>query len=682
MICILVLFSSSVYGQSGWFWQNPMPTGNNYVDICIINDSVAIMVSLSGDILKTTDSGISWFFYNNGVENSGFVSINFINENTGFIAGGKIYKTTNGGDKWINLLTPGSCESFFGLNDNILFAGVSNNRLHRSTNGGSNWEIVDQGSGSYNDVYFKNSNTGFAACNVLKITTNGGSNWQTILDQTYGRFYSVYFLDSLFGVATSIYGVFKSTNGGLNWTLSYSTSFLEYHNSAFFASPLTGYVTARSGVNLRTTNQGNTWEVFHLGNWIRKVGFFNISTGLIIGDGGQIFRTTNAGFNWNFISSNITSFSDNLIDICFPEGSIGYIVGYNGTFLKTINKGDSWFRVNVPMTSDFTSTFFLNNNTGFISEYYGKIFRTFDGGVSWDSNNINTAGNGTLFFINNSTGFLATSSLFKTTDGGNNWSISRPGTHGPISFVNDTLGYTVGIFTGAPFNPPYSRLYKTTNSGEDWSFVSEIDTNVFIRSMKVINGDIIYFSDLNQHVFKTTNGGNSIGRVFNKGSQAMDFFDENNGYIPKYRTFNGGLNWVLDNFPTDDITKVKFLNRDTIISIGYYGRILRTNDTGGIISSINIIGSEILPSSFSLHQNYPNPFNPSTRIKFEIPKGAPVKLRVYDMLGREVAELVNEKLNAGVYEYEWNGVGLPSGVYFYKLEAENFVETKRMVLVK
>ena len=99
------------------------------------------------------------------------------------------------------------------------------------------------------------------------------------------------------------------------------------------------------------------------------------------------------------------------------------------------------------------------------------------------------------------------------------------------------------------------------------------------------------------------------------------------------------------------------------------------------VTSILQIGNTV-PSSFSLHQNYPNPFNPSTKIKFGIPKGALVKLKIYDILGREVAVLVNEKLTAGIYEYDWNASALPSGVYFYRLEAGEFTESKRMVLVK
>jgi hypothetical protein len=103
---------------------------------------------------------------------------------------------------------------------------------------------------------------------------------------------------------------------------------------------------------------------------------------------------------------------------------------------------------------------------------------------------------------------------------------------------------------------------------------------------------------------------------------------------------------------------------------------------GDTLMTSLIQSEENIPNKNNLSQNYPNPFNPSTKIKFDIPKGSLVKLKIYDILGREVATLVNEKLNPGTYEYEWNGINLSSGVYFYKLEAENFIQTKRMVLIK
>jgi len=101
--------------------------------------------------------------------------------------------------------------------------------------------------------------------------------------------------------------------------------------------------------------------------------------------------------------------------------------------------------------------------------------------------------------------------------------------------------------------------------------------------------------------------------------------------------------------------------------------------------------SSSVPEKFSLYQNYPNPFNPITKIKFDLPKsnltlseakGLNVQLKVYDILGREVATLVNEQLKPGTYEVEWVASNHPSGVYFYTLTTADYTITKRMVLVK
>ena len=86
--------------------------------------------------------------------------------------------------------------------------------------------------------------------------------------------------------------------------------------------------------------------------------------------------------------------------------------------------------------------------------------------------------------------------------------------------------------------------------------------------------------------------------------------------------------------------------------------------------------------SYSLSQNYPNPFNPNTTIKYSLPKQSSVTLKVFDVLGGEVATLVNKEQPQGNYEVEFDGMDLTSGIYFYQLIANDFVETKKMVLLK
>lgn len=97
---------------------------------------------------------------------------------------------------------------------------------------------------------------------------------------------------------------------------------------------------------------------------------------------------------------------------------------------------------------------------------------------------------------------------------------------------------------------------------------------------------------------------------------------------------------------------------------------------------LNISGNNEIPKVFRLYNSYPNPFNPLTKIKFVIPKSSYVKLIIYDVLGREIKTLVNEKLNAGRYEINWDGSGYPSGVYIYELHTSDFVDVKKMMLIK
>jgi hypothetical protein len=88
------------------------------------------------------------------------------------------------------------------------------------------------------------------------------------------------------------------------------------------------------------------------------------------------------------------------------------------------------------------------------------------------------------------------------------------------------------------------------------------------------------------------------------------------------------------------------------------------------------------PASFMLHQNYPNPFNPSTTIIFDLPKASEATLKIFNIIGEEMATLVSDRLSAGSYSYEWDAHNLPSGVYLYRLEAEGFIQTKKMILIR
>jgi len=163
---------------------------------------------------------------------------------------------------------------------------------------------------------------------------------------------------------------------------------------------------------------------------------------------------------------------------------------------------------------------------------------------------------------------------------------------------------------------------------------------------------------------------------------------------------NAGFNWItLDSWqatnlawtysPQYDLTnyrtnmvKIRFLlssyNGGSGTADGWYIDDVLIRDLATGVSQIE----SSIPDKYSVNQNYPNPFNPVTNIEFSIPKQSNVKITVYDLQGKEVASLLNERLSAGTYRVDFDGTGYSSGVYFYRLETEDFVETKSMVLVK
>lgn len=146
------------------------------------------------------------------------------------------------------------------------------------------------------------------------------------------------------------------------------------------------------------------------------------------------------------------------------------------------------------------------------------------------------------------------------------------------------------------------------------------------------------------------------------------------------KTTNAGDNWTIQQTSLNEfIYGIAFTSPVEGLACSWSGKILKTTN-GGVVTSIS--DPLIIPEGYSLRQNYPNPYNPSTDIEFSILKNEYVKLVVYDYLGREVKTLVSEQLSPGSYSVSFDGENLSSGVYYYKLTAGSFTETKKMTLLK
>jgi photosystem II stability/assembly factor-like uncharacterized protein len=146
-------------------------------------------------------------------------------------------------------------------------------------------------------------------------------------------------------------------------------------------------------------------------------------------------------------------------------------------------------------------------------------------------------------------------------------------------------------------------------------------------------------------------------------------------------TTDGGAHWMAQSSGTTNyLYGVCLTDANTGTAVGSGGIILRTT-TAGVVTGKDDRRSDI-PGDFALMQNYPNPFNSNSNIRYQISEFRQVKLAVYDLLGREVAVLVNERKNAGSYEVKFDAGGLASGVYFYRLQAGDFVHTRKLLLLR
>jgi hypothetical protein len=137
------------------------------------------------------------------------------------------------------------------------------------------------------------------------------------------------------------------------------------------------------------------------------------------------------------------------------------------------------------------------------------------------------------------------------------------------------------------------------------------------------------------------------------------------------------------------ITYISNLMPDSLIIIitsgllnSQVGTELTVDEIGFIFGASDVLNNENLPEEFELYQNYPNPFNPTASIKYQVSSISNVSLKVYDVLGKEVATLVNEEKEGGVYTATFDATGLASGMYLYRLQAGSFIETKKMILLK
>jgi photosystem II stability/assembly factor-like uncharacterized protein len=432
---------------------------------------------------------------------------------------------------------------------------------------------------------------------------------------------------------------------------------------------------------LLSNNMFSQWSEVHLiADYPRfkDIKFLDKQRGLIVGDNGTILRSTDSGVSWKLVPSVTTK---SLKDIQFSSEFV-YACGDSGTILRSNNKGESWSRIPFPYQINLESIYFIDSLIGFVVGD-GSIAKSTNGGISWERINYTDTYFQSNMFINRDTGFVTgfirlgggsfNSIILKTTNQGNSWftQLSECGLELYEIIFIDSIGYVAG---------ENERFFRSTDFGQTWYQPKPTPCNSPENYLSV-------------HFFDALNG----------------WVTGDHNYI--YRTTNGGIDWKIQlskfdvnkSMPLSSITFLDNSNgfavgtqmvRDSISGWNYLGILFKTTNGGTTFVEADINFSS--PTRFELFQNFPNPFNSETNIKFTLPdlsssrmpaeilSTSIVTLKVYDILGREVATLINEEKEPGTYEVRFSTIDYPlnSGVYFYKLVSREFTDTKKMIVLE
>ncbi|MEO8514174.1 MAG: T9SS type A sorting domain-containing protein [Ignavibacteria bacterium] len=443
------------------------------------------------------------------------------------------------------------------------------------------------------------------------------------------------------------------------------------------------------------TAYDNTWCVAANGNFVHAA-WYDYRDG-----NPEIYykRSTNYGVSWGADTRLTTSSFDSFKGNISTSGSVVHLVwyelqaGHNVILYKrSTDDGATWGSATIISGAIVGSTDAMVASSG--SNVYAVweallaidnreiyLARSTDGGLSWlapvritnaigaSQNPAVSASGQDVHLIWDDGGFYINVFYLRSTNAGANWSAQTQlsnSTGASFSSVSCT-GQNVNA-SWLDGRDGHTEIYykRSTNAGMNWSTDTRLTNDLGIKQPPVICS-----ADSSVHVV---------------------WFDQRDGNMEIYykRSTNLGLNWDGDFRLTNDAAASRgpgVAASGTNVHVVWYDSragnteiYYKRNPTGNPIS-VNNISTEIT-TDFALFQNYPNPFNPVTDIKFSLPNRGLVNIVVYDVNGRITATLVNSELNAGTYNVDFDASELASGIYFYSLSAGNFVQTKKMLIIK
>jgi len=654
--------------------------------------------SFYGDgLFKSTDGGSTWSKIATKATVGSYIARIIVkpgNSDTVHLASDLGYlRSTDGGNSWSLLLNPFHCNdlAISPSAPTVVFAAFWGEGIYRSVNSGTDWVKLTNGLPS----------EGFSRINIAI----GGALYP---DWLYASF-----VDESDG---SLLGMYRTRNGGDSWfERSNTPNYLFHHgfyDNCIIVDPSWPYRCYAGGgwVLIKTTDGGNTWTDITIGVDGSQLHPHQhcLAIGpdgtLWVGNDGGAWKTTDGGGHWINLNHSLGLTPFYTVGI-HPTDSTFLLGGSqsNGTVRYEGNLG--WPQVRAgdggPVAIEWDSP-----NIYYTTSYYIKTLIKFDNGAyvadvtgPWLGERASWC-NGPLVVDPNlpNTLLVGTYRVWRTTSSGSSWvCISGDLTGGgvlraiAIAQGNSNIIYTgssdglVYLTTdGATWDPHYSglpsapipdivldpsdwqiaylcvdqanggRVYKTTDAGVNWTDITG-DLPSGLRGMSLA----IYFFTSSSILYLGTDYG-------------------------VYSSSNGGENWFKEatNLPSLVIFDLGFDSHNNLLVAATHGRGMWRASISDTIGVEGNGGLAQLPESFSLSQNYPNPFNPVTLIRYALPRDCYLTLAIYNVLGQKVASLVDGEQRAGYKSVRWDASLFSSGIYFYRFEAGDFVQTRKMVLIR
>ncbi len=703
---LLVLFVVNInaqWVQTNYRYINPAVT--TLIQIPSENGRKDLVAGTWGNgIFISTDNGISWTAINNGLTSLAVATI--LHSEADLFAGTwqGVFISTDSGSTWNEINTGLGNKNVRALEiiDNNLFAGTEGGGIYLSTNKGTSWTAVNNGMGIsyvYDLIAMPNGTDStylFAGTSWgIYLSSNLGSDWTLInSDLPYVTSFAANG-QNLF-VGTYLGGVHISTNFGADWS-PINNGLNDTHILELYVSDSILFAGTVDGV-FYSSNNGDNWV--SLNPELHHIDVFTIletDSNLIVGtrDAG-IFKSTNNGLEWTrqdvYLKKDSSEIYTLLIDQDSLVGTVIYTGGAGDIVYYSSDLGNSWYGSHTGLDYgfifDFAKTYNQDGSSNlFASGSADGITKSTDKGKSW--NFVNTGLTDihvhTLATYNNLENvthlFAGTfSDIFISSDNGSNWISTNIGIEAPD--FRDFAIIDTNIFAAS-----YGEgVFISTNFGQSWTSVNSGISGAAVSDLAIINKNL--FAGCNNGIFKSTN----LGLNWTEVETGIEYLNvnsftvyENNIFVATYSglllTTDSGENWVKVDSGLFSESVLALATDGIYLFAGTYNGEIWRRPLSEMITDVDDRENEI-STQFVLQQNYPNPFNPSTTISFSLPSQSFVSLKIFDLLGKEVATILSEELPAGNYKREWNAQSFSSGVYFYRLQAGDFVETKKLILLR